>query len=40
VGELFDLPSRAHMLDLLHAFTTAGGGPLRFGTLEAELESR
>lgn len=37
VGEVFDLLGRAHMLDLLHAFTAAEGGPLRFHELEDDL---
>lgn len=37
VGEVFDLLGRAHMLDILHAFTEADGGPLRFNEIEEQL---
>ncbi len=37
VNEVFQLLSRAHMLDLLYLFTNEADGPLRFKDLEAEL---
>lgn len=37
VNEVFQLLSRAHMLDLLYLFTKEADGPLRFKDLEAEL---
>lgn len=38
VNEVFQLLSRAHMLDILYLFTREAEGPLRFKDLEAELE--
>lgn len=37
VSDVFDLLGRAHMLAVLHGFTEADGGPLRFNELETSL---
>ncbi len=37
IGELFDLLSKAHMLDLLHIFTREVDGPLRFVDIQTRL---
>lgn len=38
VEEVFQLLSRAHMLDILHIFTRQAEGPQRFKDIEAALE--
>lgn len=38
VGEVFDLLSRAHMLDLTHLLLREAEGPLRFNEIQDALE--
>jgi DNA-binding HxlR family transcriptional regulator len=38
VNELFQILSRAHMLDLLHLFTSEADEPVRFNEIEEALE--
>lgn len=38
VGEVFDLLSRAHMLDIFHLLAAEADGPLRFSEIEELLE--